>query len=110
VVFRKKRPIVWFQDWFLHWDNSPVHTAAIVQWFLAVNGVKMIPPMPIFSRWLFSLSKDEVRTGLPLAVPRELQDEQGGGQLNCRGRCVHCCIVVVVGTLRMTVLKITPYT
>jgi hypothetical protein len=26
------------QEWFFHWDNAPVHTAAIVQdWFAARN-------------------------------------------------------------------------
>jgi hypothetical protein len=27
-VFKAKRPIMSSQDWFLHWDNIRVHTAA----------------------------------------------------------------------------------
>jgi hypothetical protein len=29
--FRKKRPVLAAQPWFFHWDNSPVHNAAIIQ-------------------------------------------------------------------------------
>jgi hypothetical protein len=28
---RKKRPVLVEQGWFFHWDNAPVHTAAIIQ-------------------------------------------------------------------------------
>jgi hypothetical protein len=27
---RLKRPEMVEQEWFLHWDNAPVHTAAVV--------------------------------------------------------------------------------
>jgi hypothetical protein len=29
-VFKAKRPIMVSQNWFLHWDNAPFHTAATV--------------------------------------------------------------------------------
>jgi hypothetical protein len=29
-IFKKKKPIMAAGDWFLHWDNAQVHTAAIV--------------------------------------------------------------------------------
>jgi hypothetical protein len=29
-IFRKKRPIIAEGQWFFHWDNAPVHTAAVV--------------------------------------------------------------------------------
>ena len=46
VVFRQKRPIMSSQDWFFHWDNAPVHTAAVVQEFLVAKGVQLIPHPP----------------------------------------------------------------
>ena len=46
VIFRQKRPIISSQEWFLHWDNAPVHTAATVQEFLAAKEVKTIPHPP----------------------------------------------------------------
>ncbi len=46
-VFRKKRPIMSSQEWFLHLDNVPVHTAATVQDYLAAKGIKTIRLRPI---------------------------------------------------------------
>ncbi len=37
------------QEWWLHWDNAPVHNAASVVDFLAEKAVKMVPHL------LFSL-------------------------------------------------------
>ncbi len=34
------------QEWWLHWDNAPVHTAATVVDFLAAKGVKTVPHPP----------------------------------------------------------------
>ncbi len=45
-VFRQKRPKMALQDWWLHWDNAPVHTAATVADFLAAKGVKTVPHLP----------------------------------------------------------------
>jgi histone-lysine N-methyltransferase SETMAR len=45
-VFKSKRPIMASQDWFLHWDNAPVHTAATVQEYLAAKGVKTLRHPP----------------------------------------------------------------
>ncbi len=44
-VFMAKRPIMASQEWFLHWDNAPVHTAATVQ-YLEAKGVKMLHHPP----------------------------------------------------------------
>jgi histone-lysine N-methyltransferase SETMAR len=41
-VLRKKRPVMAAGEWFLHWDNVPVHTAATVTDWLAARRVKMI--------------------------------------------------------------------
>jgi histone-lysine N-methyltransferase SETMAR len=45
-VFKSKRPIMASQEWFLHWDNAPVHTAATVQEYLAAKGVQMLRHPP----------------------------------------------------------------
>jgi hypothetical protein len=45
-VFREKRPIMWSQEWFLHRDNAPVHTAASIQNYLAAKGVQTIRHLP----------------------------------------------------------------
>jgi hypothetical protein len=45
-VFKAKRPIMSSQDWFLHWDNAPFHTAATIQEYLAVKGVKTLRHPP----------------------------------------------------------------
>jgi histone-lysine N-methyltransferase SETMAR len=45
-VFRQKPPIMAAQDWWLHWDNAPVHTAATVVDFLLAKGVKTVPHPP----------------------------------------------------------------
>ena len=43
---KKKRPIMVEQEWFFHWDNAPVHTAAVVKDWLAANSVKMLQHPP----------------------------------------------------------------
>ena len=45
-IFRKKRPVMAQQEWFFHWDNAPVHTAAVVQDWIAARGVQMIRHPP----------------------------------------------------------------
>jgi histone-lysine N-methyltransferase SETMAR len=43
---RQKRQIMAAQDWWLHWDNAPGHTAATVADFLAAKRVKSVPHPP----------------------------------------------------------------
>lgn len=43
---RQKRPDLVEGEWFLHWDNAPVHTAAVVQNWLAARGVQVLPHPP----------------------------------------------------------------
>jgi histone-lysine N-methyltransferase SETMAR len=45
-VLRKKRPVMAEGEWFLHWDNAPVHTAATVTDWLAARHVKLIEHPP----------------------------------------------------------------
>ena len=44
--YRVKRPIQASQEWFLHWDNAPVHTAAAVKQFIADRAIKTIAHPP----------------------------------------------------------------
>jgi hypothetical protein len=45
-VFKANKPIMSSQDWFLHWDNAPVHTAATVQEYLEAKGIKTLQHLP----------------------------------------------------------------
>jgi histone-lysine N-methyltransferase SETMAR len=45
-VLKKKRPDMAAGDWYFHWDNAPVHTAATVQDYLAAKSIKTIPHPP----------------------------------------------------------------
>ncbi len=44
--FKKKRPVMAEQPWFFHWDNAPVHTAAIVQDWLVTHDVQVLRNLP----------------------------------------------------------------
>jgi hypothetical protein len=78
-VFKAKRPIMASQDWFLHWDNAPVHTAATAQEYLAGKGAKTLrhPPYSpdLHPGGLLPLHKDEDRAGWPLNEPGDLPEE-----------------------------------
>jgi hypothetical protein len=46
---RKKRPVMVEQEWFLNWDNVPVHTAAVAKKWLAARVIQVLldpPPFP----------------------------------------------------------------
>jgi hypothetical protein len=40
---KKKRPRMVQQEWFLHWDNVPVYTAAVVPYRLAARAIQVLP-------------------------------------------------------------------
>jgi len=44
--FKLERPILSEQEWFFYWDNSPVHTAAVVREWYAANAIQLIPHPP----------------------------------------------------------------
>ncbi len=46
VHLRKKRPEMTKGNWFFHWDNVPVHTAASVKNWLAAKGIQLLPHPP----------------------------------------------------------------
>jgi hypothetical protein len=37
-IFRKKRPVMSSEEWFLHGDNAPIQTTTTVQDYLAAKG------------------------------------------------------------------------
>ncbi len=43
---RIKRPEMVKQEWFLHWDNVPVHTATVVKNWLAARVIQVLPHPP----------------------------------------------------------------
>ena len=43
---KQKRPYMAAGDWWFHWDNAPVHTAATVKNWLAARGVQMLEHPP----------------------------------------------------------------
>ena len=43
---KQKRPHMAAGDWWFHWDNAPVHTAATVKNWLAAGGVQMLEHPP----------------------------------------------------------------
>jgi histone-lysine N-methyltransferase SETMAR len=43
---KKKRPAMVSQEWFFHWDNAPVHTAAVVKTWLAANNIQLLQHPP----------------------------------------------------------------
>jgi histone-lysine N-methyltransferase SETMAR len=45
-VFRQKRPEIAAGDWWFHWDNAPVHTAAMVKDWMAARQFKVIEHPP----------------------------------------------------------------
>jgi hypothetical protein len=46
ATFKKKRPNMVAQEWFFHWDNAPVHTAAIVKDWMAARDFRLIDHLP----------------------------------------------------------------
>ena len=45
-TFKKKRGPKAAEDWFLHWDNSPLHTAWVTAAFLAKKGIRTLEHPP----------------------------------------------------------------
>jgi histone-lysine N-methyltransferase SETMAR len=34
------------QEWFFHWDDAPIHTAAVVKTWLAANNIQLLQHPP----------------------------------------------------------------
>jgi histone-lysine N-methyltransferase SETMAR len=80
--FKKKRPEMASREWFFHWDNGPVHTAAVVQDWLAANQIQVLEHLPYFpdlapaDYFLFRRVKEEL-AGLRL-TPESLKNTLEG--------------------------------
>jgi histone-lysine N-methyltransferase SETMAR len=46
AIFKKKRRNMAAQEWFFHWDNAPVHTAAVVKDWMAARDFRVIDHPP----------------------------------------------------------------
>ena len=46
---KKKRPASAAGEWFFHWDNSMLHTAAIVRIWMAAREVQVLEYPPYFA-------------------------------------------------------------
>jgi hypothetical protein len=63
---KKKRPVMVQQEWWFHWDNAPVHTAAVVlEWFAAHNIQQLehppyLPDLAPADFFLFRRVKEEL--------------------------------------------------
>ena len=44
--FKQKRPYMAARDWWFHWDNAHMHTAASVKNWLAARGIQMLEQPP----------------------------------------------------------------
>jgi hypothetical protein len=63
---RKKKPVLVEQGWFFHWENAPVHIAAIIQhWLTAHNGqvLRYSPYSPDLALWTRLVSAREGKAG-----------------------------------------------
>jgi [histone H3]-lysine36 N-dimethyltransferase SETMAR len=105
-IFKQKRPNTASQDWFLHWDNAPAHTAAVVQDFLAAKAIRTIahppysPDLAPADFFLFprvkkelagvSLAQDNFRCGWMRAVRTISKDDFATVYRRWLERCEKC--------------------
>jgi hypothetical protein len=59
---RKKRPETVKKEWFLHWDNAPVHTTKVVQEFLVKKNINLLHTTKVVQEFL---AKKKHQTALP---------------------------------------------
>jgi hypothetical protein len=87
ATFKKKRPNMAAQEWFFHWDNALVHTAAIVKDWMAARDFRLIdhPPYSLFGG-LFLIPNHQKAAGGQNPDPGDLQDDVGGGRQEYRQR------------------------
>jgi hypothetical protein len=90
ATFKKKRPNMAAQEWFFHWDNAPVHTAAIVKDWMAARDFRLIDHPPYLPDlgpadfFLFPTIKWQLAG--KNSDPGDLQDDVGGGRQDHRRR------------------------
>ena len=72
------------QQWFFDWDNTHVHTAAVVSSWFDAHGVQRLEHAP-YSPYMapagyFLLKKAKMGAGMPEPGPGQLQERLGGGR------------------------------
>ena len=81
---KKKRPEMAAREWGFHWDNDPVHTAAVVRTWLAVREVQVLKHPSLFARpgtgIHFLLPESEGGAGQSHPHTDDLQEHLGTGQ------------------------------
>ena len=89
-IYKDKRSARAGQDWFLHWDNAPVHSAAVVQQFLANQSIKTIAHPPyspdLAPADFFLFPQGEKQPGWQDPDPGHLQKQLGGGHQEAEQR------------------------
>ena len=79
---KQKRPYMAAGDWWFHWDNAPVHTAASVKNWLAARGVQMLEHPPTRLTWpqpTSSCSPSSRRSWPAATCPRTTSRPSGRG-------------------------------
>jgi histone-lysine N-methyltransferase SETMAR len=97
---KKKWPAMVAQQWWFHWDNAPVHTAAVVQEWLAAHGVQVIRHLPyspdLALADFFSIPESEGAADGPHVGPEHDQEDVGRGHESHRPGGVHHRLLAVV--------------
>jgi hypothetical protein len=105
---RIKRPEMVEQEWFLHWDYAPVHTAAIVKNWLAARAIQVLPhppyspdlaPADFFFSFLL-VQKGEGGAGRPPPDPGQPQERLERGPEDHRLRRVRRRLQALVRALQ----------
>ena len=92
-------------EWFLHWDNAPVHTAMVILKFLAKKRIKLLshppysPDLTPADYFLFPKLKKEKGRASP--CPGGVQEGVGGGPEKSQQGGVRQGLCVVVRALQI---------
>ncbi len=82
LLFNKKRPTIAARELFIYWDNTPVHTAAMVKEWMAAKDFMLIEHPPLFagpcSSRLLPVDNHQKAAGGQDPDPGELQIQVGG--------------------------------
>jgi histone-lysine N-methyltransferase SETMAR len=105
ATFKKKRPNMAAGEWFFHWDNAPVHTAAVVKDWMVARDFRLIdhplysPDLAPANFFLFPTIKRQLAG--KNTDPGDLQDDVGGGRLPSihRQRGLRCHLQALVQAL-----------
>jgi hypothetical protein len=103
ATFKKKRPNMVAGEWFFHWDNAPVHTATVVNDWMAAKDFRLIdhpPYLPDLAPADFLISDHQEAAGGQNTNPGDLQGDVGGGHQDHRQRGLRRCLQALVRSLR----------